>query len=278
MSTPMRSKIILTTAAISLCSGAPALADPHVIPAPRVIYTAAPPAPSSMGGGFIEYIFSGNGTAPVYAPPPEYSPPIQRRPDYRQSRRAAPEQRATVSDLRLPPNDPRMQRAPVRTAALAPETYMPTTRPVVPDIYQKQLVRYSGKHKPGTIVIDTQKRFLYLVQGNGEALRYGIGVGREGFQWRGSHRITMKREWPDWRPPAEMIRRQPHLPRYMPGGPKNPLGARAMYLGSTLYRIHGSNEPWTIGQAVSSGCIRMTNDDVSDLYSRVRTGTTVVVL
>jgi lipoprotein-anchoring transpeptidase ErfK/SrfK len=132
-------------------------------------------------------------------------------------------------------------------------------------------------YAPGTIVIHTGERRLYLVQGNGQAISYGIGVGRDGFRWSGTHRITAKKEWPAWTPPAQMLRRRPDLPRHMPGGIENPLGARAMYLGSTLYRIHGSNEPETIGQAVSSGCFRMTNEDVVDLYNRVSVGTVVVV-
>jgi len=130
---------------------------------------------------------------------------------------------------------------------------------------------------PGSILISTSERRLYLMLGNGEALRYGIGVGRDGFRWTGTHRITAKKEWPSWTPPAQMRARRPDLPRYMAGGIENPLGARAMYLGSTLYRIHGSNEPETIGHAVSSGCFRMTNEDVTDLYNRVSVGTTVVV-
>jgi len=130
---------------------------------------------------------------------------------------------------------------------------------------------------PGSIYISTSERRLYLMLGNGEALRYGIGVGRDGFRWTGTHRITAKKEWPSWTPPSEMRRRRPDLPRFMAGGIENPLGARAMYLGSTLYRIHGSNEPETIGHAVSSGCFRMTNEDVTDLYSRVSVGATVVV-
>jgi len=138
-------------------------------------------------------------------------------------------------------------------------------------------VNFPGQYRPGTIVIDTAERRLYLVQDGGTALRYGIGVGRVGFTWKGVRRVTEKKEWPGWTPPAQMLKRQPGLPRYMPGGIDNPLGARAMYLGGTLYRIHGSNEPDTIGQAVSSGCFRMTNDDVKDLYDRVRVGTTVVV-
>ncbi|EJN11536.1 hypothetical protein PMI42_05155 [Bradyrhizobium sp. YR681] len=139
-------------------------------------------------------------------------------------------------------------------------------------------VNYSGNYAPGTIVVNTTERRLYLVLQNGQALRYGIGVGRDGFRWGGVHKITAKKEWPDWTPPSQMLARRPDLPRHMKGGIENPLGARAMYLGSTLYRIHGSNEPETIGQAVSSGCFRMTNDDVSDLYGRVGVGTTVVVL
>jgi lipoprotein-anchoring transpeptidase ErfK/SrfK len=138
-------------------------------------------------------------------------------------------------------------------------------------------VSYPTSYAPGTIVIETKERRLYLVQPNGTALRYGIGVGRDGFRWGGVHRITAKKEWPAWTPPSQMLRRRPDLPRHMVGGPDNPLGARAMYLGSTLYRIHGSNEPETIGQAVSSGCFRMVNDDVIDLYNRVSVGATVIV-
>lgn len=138
-------------------------------------------------------------------------------------------------------------------------------------------VMYQTDYAPGTIVVNTAERRLYLVLGDGQALRYGIGVGRDGFRWSGTHRITAKKEWPSWTPPSQMIARRPDLPRHMAGGIENPLGARAMYLGSTLYRIHGSNEPETIGQAVSSGCFRMTNDDVADLYERVPVGTTVVV-
>ncbi|MCC6887742.1 MAG: L,D-transpeptidase [Hyphomicrobiales bacterium] len=141
----------------------------------------------------------------------------------------------------------------------------------------RSTVSYPSNHRPGTIVINTRERRLYLLLGNGQALRYGIGVGRDGMTWAGVTRISAKREWPDWTPPEQMLRRQPGLPRYMPGGPDNPLGARALYLGSSLYRIHGSNEPETIGQAVSSGCFRLTNEDVIDLYNRVAVGATVVV-
>jgi lipoprotein-anchoring transpeptidase ErfK/SrfK len=138
-------------------------------------------------------------------------------------------------------------------------------------------VNFEGNYAPGSIIIDTGQRRLYLVLGNGQALRYGIGVGRDGFRWAGTHRVTAKKEWPGWTPPPQMLARRPDLPRHMPGGIDNPLGARALYLGSTLYRIHGSNEPETIGQAVSSGCFRMVNDDVIDLYNRVKVGAMVYV-
>jgi lipoprotein-anchoring transpeptidase ErfK/SrfK len=142
---------------------------------------------------------------------------------------------------------------------------------------QRQIVSYRSNEVPGTIIIHTSERFLYVVQPNGRALRYGIGVGRDGFQWQGLLRITRKQEWPDWTPPPEMIERQPYLPRFMAGGPGNPLGARALYLGATVYRIHGTNQPQTIGTAVSSGCFRLVNDDVTDLYNRTSIGTKVIV-
>jgi lipoprotein-anchoring transpeptidase ErfK/SrfK len=148
----------------------------------------------------------------------------------------------------------------------------------LPARFKRQVVDYRTNEAPGTIVIDTPNTFLYLVLGNGRAMRYGIGVGREGFTWAGTQNVTKKAEWPDWTPPPEMIERQPYLPRFMAGGPGNPLGARAMYLGGSVYRIHGTNDPSTIGHRVSSGCIRLTNDDVSDLYSHVNVGTKVVVL
>lgn len=144
--------------------------------------------------------------------------------------------------------------------------------------FRRQVVAYKSSQQPGTIIVNTGDKYLYLVLGKGKALRYGIGTARDGFEWSGTHRVSNKREWPGWTPPAEMKRRQPNLPDYMPGGINNPLGARAIYLGATLYRIHGTNEPWTIGQDVSSGCIRMVNDDVEDLYSRVKIGAKVIVL
>jgi lipoprotein-anchoring transpeptidase ErfK/SrfK len=147
-----------------------------------------------------------------------------------------------------------------------------------PSRLKRQIVNYATREAPGTIVIDTPNTYLYYVLGGGQAVRYGIGVGRDGFTWSGTQSVTKKAEWPDWTPPAEMIARQPYLPRHMAGGPGNPLGARAMYLGGTVYRIHGTNAPETIGTHVSSGCIRLTNQDVSDLYSRVNVGTKVIVL
>ena len=177
----------------------------------------------------------------------------------------------------------------VRPQSVAPSAALPADLPgalaaadplaAVPQAtaIARETVPYNGPHAPGTIVVSTAERRLYLVLPDGQALRYGVGVGRPGFTWGGTQTVTMKREWPDWRPPAEMLRRRPDLPRHMKGGIENPLGARAMYLGNTIYRIHGSNEPETIGTAVSSGCIRMTNEDVTDLYSRVKVGARVVV-
>jgi lipoprotein-anchoring transpeptidase ErfK/SrfK len=149
---------------------------------------------------------------------------------------------------------------------------------VVPARLRRAVIAFNTREAPGTVIIDTGNTSLYYVLGQGQAIRYGVGVGREGFTWAGTQTITRKAEWPDWHPPAEMIARQPYLPRFMAGGPGNPLGARAMYLGSSEYRIHGTNDPSTIGKFVSSGCIRLTNEDVADLFSRVDVGTKVVVL
>jgi lipoprotein-anchoring transpeptidase ErfK/SrfK len=147
----------------------------------------------------------------------------------------------------------------------------------LPPQFQRQLVFFRTAEAPGTIIVDTPSRYLYLVQGNSRALRYGIGVGREGFQWSGLVNVTRKQEWPDWTPPPEMIQRQPYLPRFMAGGPGNPMGARALYLGTTVYRLHGTNAPETIGSAVSSGCFRLVNPDIIDLYDRAPVGTKVVI-
>ena len=147
----------------------------------------------------------------------------------------------------------------------------------LPTAFQRQAVYYRTSEPAGTIFVDTADRYLYLIQGNNRAMRYGIGVGRDGFQWQGLLRVSRKAEWPDWTPPPEMINRRPYLPRFMAGGPGNPMGARALYLGATIYRIHGTNQPQTIGSAISSGCFRLVNDDVVDLYNRVPVGTKVVV-
>jgi lipoprotein-anchoring transpeptidase ErfK/SrfK len=168
---------------------------------------------------------------------------------------------------------------PAAAAALPPEDQPEVGQPKeLPPNLKKQLVDYQTKEPAGTIIVDTPNTYLYLVLGGGKAMRYGIGVGREGFTWAGTERISRMKEWPDWFPPSEMIERQPYLPRFMAGGPGNPLGARALYLGKTLYRIHGTNQPSTIGQTVSSGCIRLINGDIEDLFSRVQVGSRVVVL
>ena len=169
----------------------------------------------------------------------------------------------------------------VRTATVAPQEKRAVRREMNP-VYLPQEVAYDGTEKPGTIIIDTTRNFLFLVEEGGTARRYGVGTGKPGFEWAGTHTVTRKAEWPDWRPPAEMIARERAkghvIPAHMAGGPENPLGARALYLGSTLYRIHGTNQPWTIGQAVSSGCIRMRNEDVVELYERTGVGAKVAVM
>ncbi len=172
------------------------------------------------------------------------------------------------------------QVSPQTVSAINPG--IPSIRHPIEPQYLPQMVDYDTTEKPGTIVIDTNNRFLYLVMQGGKARRYGVGVGKPGFEWAGAHKITRKTEWPDWTPPSEMISREAakghYLPARMDGGAENPLGARAMYLGSTLYRIHGTNAPWSIGSAVSSGCIRLRNEDVVDLYDRVNVGTRVIVM
>jgi len=188
---------------------------------------------------------------------------------------AAPQQLFPFSPL-FPA--PQVQTAAPPTVQAAPSDEDEATPYQLPQRLRRQVVSYSTREAPGTIIIDTPNTYLYYVLGGGQAIRYGIGVGRDGFTWAGTQTITQKKEWPDWFPPPEMIARQPYLPRQMAGGPGNPLGARAMFLGHTEYRIHGTNAPQTIGTRVSSGCIRLTNDDVTDLYSRVNVGTKVVVL
>jgi lipoprotein-anchoring transpeptidase ErfK/SrfK len=263
-STSMFKKISLTLLAGACCLGAglhPAAAiEASPAAEPTVIYAdqmPQRPAPlrtasaerSGMGGGFIEFLFSDGQSGRRYQPQPSYE---SRRP-------------------LLPPMDPQ-QSMRQQEDAVEP------ARPSFDPRFAKQMVDYHGHEGAGTIVIDTPNKFLFLVQGGGKAMRYGIGVGRPGFTWSGVKTISAKKEWPAWTPPPEMLARRPDLPRHMEGGPQNPLGARAMYLGSSLYRIHGSNEPWTIGTNVSSGCIRMRNEDVIDLYGRVNVGARVVVL
>jgi len=221
-----------------------------------------PALAGGYGGGFIEYMMTGGA-------------PAQPRDPFAPRRMAAPQ--------------PMPVQAPVAQPRPAPTVYPPVqvasygnapleARRSVPTEYLRTEVDYPSSERPGTIVVNTRDKHLYLVQEGGRAIRYGIGVGRPGFTWSGVKSVTRKAEWPDWTPPPEMLKRRPDLPSHMKGGPENPLGARALYLGSSLYRIHGTNEPYTIGQNVSSGCIRMMNQDVEDLYDRVKVGTKVVVL
>ncbi len=223
---------------------------PYAPPGAADPYEERPPAPGGIGN-----------QQPYGSPPPYEASPIYPRPP---------------ADVGMrPPGGIGQQEMASLPLDYRPEVGAP--KQLAPQ-FLRQLVDYHTKEPAGTIVIDTPHTFLYLVLGNGQAMRYGIGVGREGFTWSGIERITRMQEWPDWNPPPEMIERQPYLPRFMAGGPSNPLGARALYLGKTIYRIHGTNQPSTIGQFVSSGCIRLVNEDVEDLYGRVNVGSRVVVL
>ncbi len=243
----------------------------------------------------------------AYAPPPGYTPPgaHQPGPGYATGSVGDPRQLSPRPPGNIDPNQspyatgtpaqgapafgaPAQQtgsvqsgpgQRPTTIAALPPEDQPEVGTPkALPPQFRRQIVDYETKEPAGTIIIDTPSTFLYYVNGDGTAIRYGIGVGREGFTWAGTERITRMAEWPDWHPPSEMIERQPYLPRFMAGGLSNPMGARALYLGKTIYRVHGTNQPSTIGQYVSSGCIRMLNEDVEDLYTRVKIGTKVVVV
>jgi lipoprotein-anchoring transpeptidase ErfK/SrfK len=230
-------------------------------------YGAAPAYPPAQAAIPQQYP-PVDAPAPYGAPPPGYQDqagPMQLGPGVR------------------PPADVAGREAPATArpntvAMLPPEEQPDQGKPELPPQFRRQIVAFQTTEPAGTLVIDTAHTYLYLVLGNGQAMRYGVGVGREGFTWAGAERITRMKEWPDWYPPAEMIERQPYLPRMMAGGETNPLGARALYLGKTMYRIHGTNQPSTIGKYVSSGCIRLTNEDIEDLYSRVQVGTRVVVL
>jgi lipoprotein-anchoring transpeptidase ErfK/SrfK len=244
------SRLSLSLFAVALSAGA-AFAQQSYPQTPQLVVVAPSRGQGrlDLGGGFIEFLFGDQRRpGPIVAP----AQPTDR------------EQRPIYANV-----DPGFGARP---EAVAPPMFDIDAR------YLRREVAYDGTEASGTVVIDTPNKFLYLVQPGGRAIRYGIGVGRPGFTWRGVHAVTAKKEWPDWVPPDEMLERQPDLPRFMPGGPNNPLGARAMYLGSTLYRIHGTNEAWTIGQNVSSGCIRLRNADVEDLYERVKVGAKVVVL
>jgi lipoprotein-anchoring transpeptidase ErfK/SrfK len=221
-----------------------------------VLAAAQPELPPNPVTGFIEFLFG--------------EPARQAQSGSRQWFGAPPQQDRDGQDGRVayanaPPDD---------QALLEPQR---SDEPIDPR-FLRQEVAYNGAETPGTVVVDTSNHFLYLVGPGGRALRYGIGVARPGYSWSGRHAVSAKKEWPDWIPPQEMLKRQPYLPHFVAGGPHNPLGARALYLGSSIYRIHGSNEPWTIGKNVSSGCIRMRNADVIDLYERVKVGTKVVVM
>ncbi|KQP42703.1 hypothetical protein ASF49_02380 [Methylobacterium sp. Leaf104] len=255
-----------------------------------------PARPGAYGGGFIEYMLGGGQDARPAAPAPVRY--VSRPADERAAARdpglygVAPAPRQLHSGDRVPEERvERRETLPIAAAFLRPPVRVaapPSAQGMEPAVesitrapdprYARQVVSFDGPQRPGTIVVDTPGKFLYLVQPGHQAIRYGIGVGRPGFAWSGLKTISQKREWPDWTPPEEMIRRRPDLPRHMSGGPGNPLGARALYLGSSLYRIHGTNEPHTIGQNVSSGCIRMMNEDVIDLYERTPVGTRVEVL
>ena len=238
------------------------------LPPPPGTYDNPPPPPANYSNPSPGYERADpRYRQPDYAvqEPPASQPPSQGFfPNpldlLRPPRSVGPEHEATVAAL--PPED-------------RPET---GPRKELPPQFRRTMIDYRTREPAGTIIIDTPNTYLYLVLGSGKAMRYGIGVGREGFTWAGAERVSRMAEWPDWHPPAEMIERQPYLPRFMAGGDGNPLGARALYLGKTLYRIHGTNQPSTIGTFVSSGCIRLTNEDVADLYTRVQVGTRVVVL
>jgi lipoprotein-anchoring transpeptidase ErfK/SrfK len=217
-----------------------------------------------------------NDRPPAYGRQMDQQPPVAAAPP---ARNYDPNAIRPPSPVGVAPDAAPRPVSPSATSALPPEDRPEEGQPkeLAPNL-KKQLVNYSTREPAGTIIIDTPNTYLYLVLGNGQAIRYGIGVGREGFTWAGTERISKMSEWPDWHPPAEMIDRQPYLPRFMAGGPGNPLGARALYLGKTLYRVHGTNQPSTIGQTVSSGCIRLVNEDIEDLFSRVQVGTRVVVM
>jgi len=237
---------------------------------------AAAPVPPQMQG---EPVLGSAPAAPVELTAPAVVPAQPALPSLFAARPADNQPRPPADVDDRPTGGVPVIAAPASTANALPPEYQPETeKKELPPHLRRQLVEYWTKEPAGTIIIDTPNTYLYLVLSEGKALRYGIGVGREGFTWSGREKISRMAEWPDWFPPAEMIERQPYLPRFMAGGESNPLGARALYIGKTLYRIHGTNQPSTIGSFVSSGCIRLVNDDIEDLYQRVKVGTKIVVL
>jgi lipoprotein-anchoring transpeptidase ErfK/SrfK len=270
-------------------------APPAYGPPPAVVYGApndgrypqpAPPYGRPAGNGQPESYGAARQVPQPYPPqgyqqPYQQGAPQQGYPQQPQQYGAAPADPGSPVQLGpvvRPQQEMTGSVRPNTVATLPPEDQPEDGKAELPPQFKRQLVTFQTSEPAGTLVIDTANTFLYLVLGNGQAMRYGIGVGREGLTWAGAERVSRMAEWPDWHPPAEMIERQPYLPRFMAGGEGNPLGARALYLGKTLYRIHGTNQPSTIGKYVSSGCIRLTNEDVQDLYSRVQVGTRVVVL
>jgi lipoprotein-anchoring transpeptidase ErfK/SrfK len=272
--------------------GVPHYAQPQYPPQPQY----APPQPQHAAAPQPQYTPQPQAAAPQpqYAPVAQPQPappmnplealfaPLQQRPQPQSEMQTASYEPDHEEQGYRDPYVRNPRRAPLSAVPHpGPHSVAPrdaAARYQINPKFLKQTVPYNGKEAAGTIIIDTPNKFLYLVQSGGTAVRYGVGVGRPGFTWAGTKTVSLKKEWPDWTPPPEMLQRQPDLPRHMAGGPKNPLGARALYLGSSLYRIHGSNEPWTIGTNVSSGCIRMRNEDVIDLYERVKVGTRVVVI
>lgn len=261
--------------ALSLCVGAHADAmEPQVIPGigPETYGAPGPQPVYQPGAGYVR--------PRIGMQPPMGQPVPRRRANYGGGLlEALIGPGAGDEPVAVPQAGMAMAyNSPATQPAYAADPYAVRPTKMIDPMFQRQEVAFEGRQPAGTIVIDTTNKFLYLVEGGGTAMRYGIGVGRPGFIWQGTKTITRKAEWPDWTPPSEMLLRRPDLPTHMEGGMANPLGARAMYLGSSLYRIHGTNEPETIGTNVSSGCIRLTNEDVSDLYNRVRVGTRVVVL
>ena len=272
--------LALTAVVFGGAASAQQIGMPGAPMTPQMVVVAQPPPiqQRSLGGGFIEYLFGdGPPQQQRYAAPPQYvAPPQYAPPQYQQP---YPQQQTYIAPPGYPDGGQGGRPLYVNTAPQVDPMLEPQ-RPghqLDPAVGRQELI-LPAPEQPGAGRGGKPKQFLFLVLPGNRALRYGIGVGRPGFTWSGVHTVSAKKEWPDWVPPKEMLERQPYLPHFMPGGPNNPLGARAMYLGSTLYRIHGSNEPWTIGQNVSSGCIRMRNDDVMDLYSRVKVGTKVVVM